>query len=270
MAYDLVTIGHTSIDTNTSNYGTKEVVGGAAFLTAAPASLFSNKVAIITRIGGDFPIKELKKWKNLLLKGIKVIKSQKSSRFYHKYLTGDHSEREWVPEFNVGKDVSYIDIKKEFLDTKCFHIATMPPEQQKPIIEFVKKNSQAIVTIDTLEDFIKKDKNAVKEVIEKADIVFLDKKEGEIIDLLKDKDIMMKMGKDGARLRFNGKEYSVKTNSIKRVVDKTGAGDVFAGVFLVSLAQGKGIKESMKKASEVATESIKEFGIAHLVDKFGR
>lgn len=263
--FDVVVIGHVSIDTNTSNFGTKIVVGGAAFLTAASASLYSEKVGLISRIGDDFEFNELQKWKNLNLSGIKLIKNKKSSRFSHHYLNEDHSIREWTPEFNVGTDVCYSDIPQEFLNTKYFHIATMPPKQQLPIIEYIKRNSLAIISVDTLENFVEDYFSEVCQVMEKSDLIFIDRNEKGLLKRLSNKNVMIKKGKEGACFKYEGKEYEIKTNPIKDVVDKTGAGDVFAGVFLANLAQKKDILLTMSIATKIATESIKDFGIEHLL-----
>ena len=54
---------------------------------------------------------------------------------------------------------------------------------------------------------------------------------------------------------------------IENVVDKTGAGDCLNGVFMNLIANGYSNEVALKKAIEIATLSIKDFGILHIKDR---
>lgn len=124
--FDLVVIGHVSFDENIIE-GQKHIMNsGAAYLTALPASLFSKRVGIVSRVGEDYPLGILQKL-GVNLDGIKVIAGGKTTRFYHTYLSEDCSERTFRAEMNVGVDLAPNDIPPKYFDSKYIHIATNLP-----------------------------------------------------------------------------------------------------------------------------------------------
>lgn len=267
---DLVVIGHISLDTTESDFGEMTTPGGAALLTAGPASIFSKKVAIISRVGGDFPLQELRAWNDLDISAVKVFSNEPTARFYHRYLTKDHSVRKWLPQFGVGAQVCREDIPLGLLKTRFFHVATMPPQQQLPIIQFLRQNSCAFISADTLENFIEKYPHEVSQVATMTDIMCIDRSERSLQKVLKGKDFLLKMGREGAMLYYKGQKYQAKTKPVDKVVDKTGAGDVLTGVLFANWAVDSNIQKALELGTKVATASIMEFGIAHLREKFGK
>lgn len=66
-------------------------------------------------------------------------------------------------------------------------------------------------------------------------------------------------GKDGS-VAFDGQDLSRATAIPTNAVDTTGAGDVFAGVFLHCLSQGLGFSEANELASKFASKLVSRFG----------
>jgi len=264
--FDLVVIGHISFDENIIK-GKKHVIkSGSAYLTALPASLFSKKVGVVSRIGGDFPLKELQKLK-VNLDGVKVIKEGKTTRFFHTYLSADGQERTFRPEMNVGGEIVPEDIPDHYLDSCFIHVATNLPQKQKQFIEYIRrKRSKALIAIDTLEQYIEQYPKEVLQAFQMADIVFIDKKEKNLIEELSEKTMVIKKGAEGADFIQNGKKISVTAPKVKVVVDKTGAGDVLAGAFLALMAKGNPPGFSLEKAVALASKSITRHGIDFLLE----
>ena len=74
------------------------------------------------------------------------------------------------------------------------------------------------------------------------------------------KNIVITRGNKGS-ISIKGKHiYEHKANKIDNVVDLTGAGDLFAGGFLHGYINGKSIKESLKKGTEMSSKVIQIIG----------
>ncbi len=74
------------------------------------------------------------------------------------------------------------------------------------------------------------------------------------------------MGADGAMAIFNGEVISVPAFPVDKVVDATGAGDLFASGFLLGLARGQTMDAALKTGCLAASEVISHIGARPLVD----
>ncbi|KKC37720.1 carbohydrate kinase [Devosia epidermidihirudinis] len=68
------------------------------------------------------------------------------------------------------------------------------------------------------------------------------------------------MGADGAMAIYNGEITSVPAFPIDRVVDATGAGDLFASGFLLGMARGQTLESALKTGCLAASEIISHIG----------
>lgn len=261
-----VIIGNTAFDVNTflNRDGLKEKTiinkGGACLYSVIPASLF-NKVGVVTRVGTDFDL-DLFENLNIDTLGLKKING-KSTRFIHTYLTADGQKRTFKADVNNDCIIKIEDIPKEYLNAKYIHVCTNFPDNQLEIIKYLKENSNAKISVDTLEDYV--DNPKVLEVFNLADIAFIDKEFTNLYDCNAEIKIF-KLGKEGCRFVSSEKEFIATTTICNNVVDKTGAGDVVTGVFLAQKSLGKSDEESLNLAVKVATESIKAYGVEHLLN----
>lgn len=77
--------------------------------------------------------------------------------------------------------------------------------------------------------------------------------------------MVIKKGPRGAE--YVEKHISLSMTAPKvKVVDTTAAGDVLAGTFLTLLAKNIPIKKALEISVNVASYSITDFGIEHLLD----
>ena len=74
------------------------------------------------------------------------------------------------------------------------------------------------------------------------------------------------MGADGAMAVFNGEVTSVPAFPIDRVVDATGAGDLFASGFLLGLARNQTMESALKTGCLAAHEVISHIGARPQLD----
>ena len=264
----LVIIGDSAYDTNRfigedGSHFFKTIYGGAGTYSSVPASLFY-RVGLVSNAGEDFNVDKLKKF-NIDLRGFHTRKDEETSRFYNILKTRDGQEREIAAEYNERLTATFDDIPKEFLKAKYFYISTMLPKNQKQIIEKLRNhNPNVIIGVDTFEEYANSDET--REVFDLADIAFVDKEFSNLIQC-KSKTKVIKLGKTGCILLDREHAQKFDATVIENVVDKTGAGDCLNGVFMNLIANGYSNEVALKKAIEIATLSIKDFGILHIKDR---
>ena len=233
-------------------------VGGACIFFFFSASLFY-RVGMVGKIGNDFDKSKLYDY-NIDLSGIKQVDNP-TTKFYTIWNTADGQDRTVTGEVIKEMEVGAEDIPKKFLEAKHFHITTANPSKQLEIIEFLRQNTSATISVDTIDDFAKQLK--CKEVFDNVDIAFIDKEYTKLLDCKASKKVI-KYGKRGCLYYSSEKSFPVYSQIVENVVDKTGAGDCLNGVFLNLIINGLDEEEALKIAVNVATESIKHRGILNL------
>ena len=262
---NLIIIGDVSYDTNKFYYedGTSEIrtnYGGSSVYASVPASIFF-RVGLVSNAGEDIDVSKLTNF-NIDLKGLHKRKNERTTRFYNILRTKDRQERETRAEYNTNLATKFEDIPPEYLSAKYFYIATMPPTAQADIIRRLKEsNPNAIIGTDTIEQYA--DLEETKKVFDLVDIAFIDI-EFETLLNCNAKTKIIKLGKTGCILQEGGKDKRINANVIENVVDKTGAGDCLNGVFMNLIANGYSKENALQKAVEIATMSIKDFGILNI------
>ena len=265
---NLVVMGHVGFENIYTNTDIITYCGGAGYYTSVASSLFSKKVGLVSRIGADFDIKKLKNL-GIDLEGVKMINDGLSTQFKLKYNKENFELRDFKCDLNVGEGIKSKDIPEEYFFTKYFHIATAPPRQQINWINHIRrKKSNAIISIDTIDNYIKTCKRSVINALSLADIIFVNRKEFESLTELKNhKNIIIKKGPEGADYLTNGKVlYSVKPPHAT-LIDPTGAGDILAGVYLSVINVTNDYKKSLEIAVKIASESIEQYGVDFLLKR---
>ena len=263
LSTNLVIIGNTAYDTKEyilRNMVREKDVGGACLYSALPASIFY-KVGIVTKIGRDFNLNEINKY-DLDLDGVKR-EDIETTHFYTKFFSEDGQDATTYGDINDKMIISYEDIPKKYLSAKHIHFTTGNPEHLLDLIEKIKKNSSALISVDTIKGFA--DLEKTKEIFDMADIAFIDKEFKNLLNC-KAKIKIYKLGKGGCIYKDQNKTFYKKVNVKEKVVDKLGAGDCLNGVFINLLANGWSEEKALEKAIEVATMSIDDFGILNLKD----
>jgi sugar/nucleoside kinase (ribokinase family) len=74
------------------------------------------------------------------------------------------------------------------------------------------------------------------------------------------------MGADGAMAVYNGEITSVPAFPVDKVVDATGAGDLFASGFLLGMARGQTLESALKTGCLAASEVISHIGARPQLD----
>lgn len=269
---NLVIIGDTAKDINifrgrkTSEEPNKDVMmvnnGGACYYSAVGASVFG-KCGVVTKIGQDFDIKNYSAL-GINTTGIQRVEGN-STRFYQTFLTADGQERDFRAERNPNCKVCFEDIPRSYLqNAEYILISTTLPENQLQLIHAIRKTSKAKIAVDTIKEFA--DEEVTREVFDSVDVAFIDREFKNLLNA-KSKTKIIKYGKTGCLYIDDNHTIIQKNSKIipdHEVVDKTGAGDVLTGAFLTLLSRTKNPQFALKKANELATESITEYGVGHL------
>lgn len=267
---NFVVIGNISYDynyfPNRDNEKVKEVMnyGGATIYSGIPASLFT-KVGVAAKVGENYDIDMLKKY-NLDLSGVRKV-SGNTTVFKQLFTSEDGQLRNFSEIVNPNTILKPTDIPQDYLKAKYIHICTNYPETQYELVRYLKENSNAILSIDTLEDYYYDDTkiDIIKSSFDLVDIAFIDK-EFEKLYNCKAKVKIIKLGKEGCKYISSSKTFIKKAPHCDFVVDKTGSGDCVTGVFCALKSIGKKDEDALQTAVNIATESIKNYGMFHLVE----
>lgn len=268
---DFVVVGNLTYDVNyfrnRDGEELKEVCnyGGATIYSAIPASLFV-KVGLVAKVGEDYDL-DFNEFKNINTSYIQRVVG-KTTMFKQEYVTEDGQERTFQEFINPNTVLKVEDIPDCYLKAKYIHVCTNYPKTQLEIVKYLRRNSKAILSVDTLEDYYYDDKlfPIIKESFDLVDIAYIDKEFKKLYDC--DAKIkILKLGSEGCKYISSSKTFQVGTVRCDNVVDKTGAGDCVTGVFGALKVLGYSDEEALQKAVNVATESIKDYGMFHLYDK---
>ncbi len=259
-----VIIGNIAFDINSFYYG-KETEqlrttnnGGACFYSAIPASLFY-PVGIVGRVGSDFNVEVFKKY-DIDILGLKILDGEKSTCFHQIYKDIDPKKREVIDYINDKMLINVLDIPPGYLKCKHIHLATNEPRIQLELIKYLRENSNAIISVDTIKGFA--EDPITRQVFDMADIAFIDYDFAKLL-ACKANTKIIKHGKFGCYYKSNNKTFFVQVDE-KPVVDKTGAGDCMNGVFINLISNGCTPEKALEVATKVATESIQDYGIEHI------
>jgi len=82
------------------------------------------------------------------------------------------------------------------------------------------------------------------------------------VDAVKDKVeiLVVTRSEEGALATRRGERADVPAEPIERLVDTTGAGDLFAAGFLLGIARGRSLEESLRLGAIAAAEVIQHYG----------
>jgi len=269
---DLAIVGNMAFDINCfpkRNNGKDEIItntGGAGYYSLIPASLFSKNIGIVAKVGFDFPKNQIIDL-GINTDGFQVMERVQTTKFYHTYLSEDGQSRTFRPEVTNETLIQVNDIPKNYFQSKYVHIATNFPETQLEFIQAFRQRSSALLSIDTHEAYLEYHREEIFRAFGMVDIAFIDKNETDLISSCRAPIKIIKRGKQGITYIDNSSCIDFAAVPCK-VVDKTGAGDVLAGVFLTLRSLGLPVADSAKKAIEVASTSIGSYGIDFLRDLY--
>ncbi len=243
----LLVVGSMAFDSIKSPFGEVErVIGGSATYFSLAASCLS-PVRLVSVVGRDFPKKtiEMLSSRGIDLEGLKVADGETFHwKGYYEYdLNTAHTVR---TDLNVFRDFAP-SLPAAWRETPYVFLGNIDPRLQLDILAQVR--NPRVVALDTMNFWIGKSPQLLREVIRNVDIVIIN--EAEIRELTAEFNlvkaarklmnmgpgrVVVKRGEYGVLQMADGEVFAAPAYPLETIYDPTGAGDSFAGGFMGYLA----------------------------------
>ena len=276
-ASKILILGSIGLDTIQTKYGKKEnLLGGSATYATIAAGIHGSAIPLGI-VGDDFPKEGYDIFSKFSL-NINNIEAKTGSTFrwggkYHD--NGDDRETLFT-ELGVFEHFDPV-ISESNSNVSWLFLANIHPALQMSVLKQCTKNPTVIT--DTMNLWINTTLDELTALINKTNILLIN--ESEIIELTKSADIrtaahkvlsmgpdkiIIKLGSKGAQCFSNNEDISIGIYPISKVVDPTGAGDVFGGGFVSGMAAGLSVYDSMRRGTALASFCIEDFGVTRLLN----
>ena len=279
----IVTVGTVAFDAIETPFGkTDKIVGGAATYIAWAASYFTKDINLVSVIGDDFHMDELKKLEDrgVDTKGIEIKEGQKSFFWSGKYHMDMNSRDTLATELNVLLEFNPV-LPQEYRNADFVMLGNIDPMLQLNVIKQMETKPKLII-MDTMNFWMDSTPEQLNEVIKHVDVLTINDSEARQLSgeysLVKaaqkimstgPKFLVIKKGEHGALLFHEKQVFFAPALPLEEVFDPTGAGDTFAGGFVGWLDKTKDISfDNMKRAiifgSCMASFCVEKFGTERL------
>lgn len=286
--FDFVSVGHLAIDSIflPDKKTPFIVLGGSVAYASFAARRLDATVSVVSKVGGDFPGAYL--WwleqEGINLSGVVKVESAQATRFELKY-TNSLSNRKLKVK-NRAPSITIDDLPKS-LESKTIHIASIAGEITFEVAEKLRSCAQWL-SLDP--------QGLVRNFDEKGNVTcgsLTDKRILELIDIYKSSSdeiktvtgmstqksamkavhdcgvetVIVTLGMKGALLSLEETVYKIPAYKPDKVVDPTGAGDVFIGGFLVEYMRGETLLWCACVGSAVASLVVEAAGPTYMGNK---
>ena len=289
----IVVVGSVALDSVKTLEGeSRDALGGSAVYFSLAARQF-NPVSVVGVVGKDFPRehREMLSERGIDLAGLKVMPG-KTFRWVGKFGRDLSDAKTLATHLNVFSEFKPALTPAQRRASVVF-LANIDPELQTEVL--AQMQSPAIVACDTMNYWISSKPEALKELLAKVDIFFVNEEEAKklskqpnalraanVISEWGPSVVVIKKGEHGAVLKVGSKFFVFPAFPLETVKDPTGAGDTFAGGFMGYLASCKGFKDvhHLKRAmlygtvtasftvEDFSTKRIEDLRREHLDDRF--
>ncbi len=281
--YNYVTVGLLSYDEIINEGKSSKIFGGSVLYASIQASLLSKKAAIISAIGSNelISFKELLKHYGLSAIDLKVYEGPTLS-FINEYYEAN-KRRQKVRNFKPLK----IDLKSlSYFETGCLHLGPILDELDLHSLEEVELNSDLIVLdaqglCRTVVNEDVKPKNVEDtHFLSSIDILKCNLEELFLISKCKDveeaslkilekgcKILVTTLGEKGSFVFSKEGLFYFPPYKPNKVVDPTGAGDVFLSSFSISFIDTKELRFAGLFASSASSFAVEGLGFSSLANK---
>jgi sugar/nucleoside kinase (ribokinase family) len=274
----ILILGSIGLDTIQTKYGKKENLLGGSATYATIAAGIHGSVIPLGIVGDDFPKEGYDIFSKYSI-NINNIETKTGSTFrwggkYHD--NGDDRDTLFT-ELGVFENFDPV-ISESDSNVSYLFLANIHPALQMSVLKQCTKTP--IVITDTMNLWIDTTSDELTSLINKTNILLIN--ESEIIELTKSADIktaahkvlsmgpekiIINLGSKGAKCFSNSnEEISIGVYPVSKVVDPTGAGDVFGGGFVSGIADGLSVYDSMRRGTALASFCIENFGVTRLLN----
>ena len=278
-------VGTVAFDAIETPYGkTDKIVGGAATYISLSASFFTDKLNLVSVVGGDFPDSAIKMLQNhnVDTAGLQIKKNEKTFFWSGRYHNNMNSRDTIETQLNVLETFDPI-VPKGFSESEFLMLGNLVPSVQQKVLDQMTKRPKLIV-LDTMNFWMDNCWDDLIEALKNVDVLTINDEEAQQLSgehsLVKaakkirtmgPKYLIIKKGEHGALLFGNNKIFSAPALPLEKVFDPTGAGDCFAGGFIGYLSNQIEISfDKMKTAviygSVMASFCVEKFGTERLIE----
>ena len=277
LIHESLILGSVALDTIETKYGKAEnLLGGSATYATIAAGLYGDAIPVGI-VGDDFPKDGLDIFEKFS-KNLKDLDQQPGGTFkwggkYHE--NGDDRDTLFT-DLGVFENFNP-SIHTSNKNASWLFLANIHPSLQLSVLE--QCTNAPLVVTDTMNLWIDSTPLELKKIISKTNILLIneselhlltkeqnvDKSIKEVLSMGPEK-VIVKFGSKGAKCFSENENIAVGVYPVKKVIDPTGAGDVFGGGFISGLVDGLSIKEAMLRGSALASFCIEDFGVKKLLN----
>ena len=276
-------VGTVAFDAIETPYGkTDKIVGGAATYISLAASFFTEKLNLVSVVGGDFPKSAIKMLHdhNIDTAGLQIKENEKTFFWSGRYHNDMNSRDTLETQLNVLETFDPI-VPKQFSDSDFLMLGNLVPSVQQRVLDQMTKKPKLIV-LDTMNFWMDNCWDDLIEALKSVDVLTINDEEAQQlsgehslvvaakkIKTMGPKYLIIKKGEHGALLFGEEKTFFAPALPLENVYDPTGAGDSFAGGFIGYLSGQDEISfDQMKTAviygSVMASFCVERFGTERL------
>ena len=277
LIHESLILGSVALDTIETKYGKAEnLLGGSATYATIAAGLYGDAIPVGI-VGDDFPKDGLDIFEKFS-KNLKDLDQQPGGTFkwggkYHE--NGDDRDTLFT---DLGVFESFNpSIHTSNKNASWLFLANIHPSLQLSVLE--QCTNAPLVVTDTMNLWIDSTSRELRKIISKTNILLINESElhlltkeqnvdrsaKEVLSMGPEK-VIVKFGSKGAKCFSENENIAVGVYPVKKVIDPTGAGDVFGGGFISGLVDGLSIKEAMLRGSALASFCIEDFGVKKLLN----
>ena len=272
----ILIVGSIALDTIETPVEKRSNVLGGSTTYSLVASGKQSEVSIVGIVGNDFPSDGHSLYQSYAsdLSDLKIAEG-KTFRWGGRYHENWDDRDTLFTDLGVFSDFRPV-LTESNKNRSHILLANIHPELQRSVIQ-QNQNPDAIIVIDTMNLWIETTLSSLEKVLSNSNILLINESEAFLLtnendinnsarSLLKmgPEIVVIKKGSRGAELFSLTEHIAVDAFPVTNVVDPTGAGDVFAGAFVASLANEDSKETALLYASASASISIESFGIEKL------
>ena len=277
LIHESLILGSVALDTIETKYGKAEnLLGGSATYATIAAGLYGDAIPVGI-VGDDFPKDGLDIFEKFS-KNLKDLDQQPGGTFkwggkYHE--NGDDRDTLFT-DLGVFENFNP-SIHTSNKNASWLFLANIHPSLQLSVLE--QCTNAPLVVTDTMNLWIDSTPEELKKIISKTNILLIneselhlltkeqnvDKSIKEVLSMGPEK-VIVKFGSKGAKCFSKNENIAVGVYPVKKVIDPTGAGDVFGGGFISGLVDGLSTKDAMLRGSALASFCIEDFGVKKLLN----
>ncbi|MEM3695942.1 MAG: PfkB family carbohydrate kinase [Candidatus Bathyarchaeia archaeon] len=258
--FDVTVVGHFAIDSIflPDRQTPYIILGGSAAYVSLIARRLNAKASVFSKVGGDFPEAYLwwLKEEGIDVSGVTRVSDAQTTRFELKYADGFFNRNLRLK--SKAPSITMEDLPKS-MKSKAVHIGPIAGEITYEVAEKLRGSAE-VLSIDPqglvrnfdIEGYVSYSPLLDRRILKLANIYKSSLEEIKAATGLSDlnsavkavhdygvETVIVTLGAKGALLSIEGTKYAIPAYPCEKIVDPTGAGDVFIGGFLAEYVRGK-------------------------------